>query len=143
MKIGVSACLLGINCRYDGKNSYNEKVKKFLEDKDFFVFCPEQLGGLSTPRMPSEIIDYSKEIVKNKNGEDVSENFKKGAEESIKIIEMLKPDTLILKEKSPSCGVKKIYDGTFSGTLKEGNGILSKYLREKKLKIKIISDEDF
>lgn len=120
MKVAVSACLIGKNTKYNGKNNYNEAVMKYLKDKEYIAICPEVIGGLSTPRIPSERFE---DKVINKNNEDVTNNFINGAnielnkilDENIKII--------IVKEKSPSCGYKKIYDGTFTNTLKDGNGV--------------------
>ncbi len=123
----VSACLVGINCKYDGKNNFNEKIAKLVESGKAIPVCPEQLGGLSTPRIPAEIIGNK---IFSKNGDDVSRQFQKGAEETLKIAKLVKCKKAILKENSPSCGVSKIYDGTFSGSLKSGSGIATKLLRE-------------
>lgn len=139
----VSACLLGINCKYNGDNNNNEEIKKYLEGKKFILVCPEQLGGLSTPRIPSEIINENldKRKVISKDGKDVTENFLKGATETLKIAKMYNCTEAILKESSPSCGSKKIYDGSFSGIKIDGIGITSEML--KKSGIKILSEKDF
>ena len=108
--IVVSACLLGVNCKYNGKNNDNEKVKEFLKDKEFIIVCPEQLGGLTTPRQPSEI-NYKdgKEVLKGNSKvlsceeKDVTENFLKGAEESLKIAKIYNCKKALLKESRPSC----------------------------------------
>ena len=128
----VSACLLGINCRYDGGNNLNEKVLKlFLEGKAIPV-CPEQLGGLSTPRVPAEIIG---DKVLDKNGKDVTANFEKGALETMRIARLLKCEVAILKENSPSCGVHYVYDGTFSNKKIEGMGKTCELLIKNGIKV--------
>jgi len=137
-KIIVSACLAGINCRYDGKNNYNEKIKKIIDAGYEIVFvCPEQLGGLATPRPPAEI---KKDKVFTKGGRDVTYQFQKGANETLKIAELLDIKVAILKGKSPSCGSSMVYDGTFSNKIVEGEGVTSKLL--KKNGIKVINEYD-
>lgn len=133
----VSACLLGINCKYDGDNNYHESVKDYLKDKQFVVICPEQLGGLQTPRIPSEI---TKDKVINKEGIDVTKKFIKGANESLKIAKLYGCKEAILKEGSPSCGSNKIYDGTFTGIKIDGIGITASLLKQEG--IKIISENE-
>ena len=120
MKVAVSACLVGKNTKYNGGNNYNEAVMKYLLDKEYITICPEVTGGLLTPRVPSERVN---EKVINKVGEDVTTNFVNGA--NIELEKLLKEEVkvIIVKEKSPSCGYKQIYDGTFTNTLKEGNGV--------------------
>lgn len=138
----VSACLLGINCKYDGDNNKHERVVEYLKDKQFILVCPEQLGGLSTPRVPCEIVDevcnedsINSYVVKNKNGVDVSENFLKGAYETLKIARLYGCNEAILKEGSPSCGSNKIYDGTFKGNKIDGTGVTASILRKEGIKI--------
>jgi len=144
--IMVSACLIGLPTRYDGKSKPDRKVLNFLKSEDAVVipFCPEQLGGLPTPRVPSEIQGKKgwREGVKvlNEKGEDVTENFRRGAEISLKIAQFSKPDLIIMKERSPSCGVNCVYDGTFSKAVVSGMGATAYYL--KKDGYKIISEED-
>ena len=116
----VSRCLIGENCKYNGGNNLNLKVMEFLKDKDYISICPETDGGLSIPRAASEIVCGK---VINKNGEDVTKEFKKGAEIALELAKKYSPELIILKSKSPSCGKNKIYDGTFSGKLVNGNGI--------------------
>ncbi|MEG2245929.1 MAG: DUF523 domain-containing protein [Peptostreptococcaceae bacterium] len=142
----VSACLLGINCKYDGDNNKHEKVIQYLKNKQFILVCPEQLGGLPTPRVPSEIDNkvsnensFNSYIVKDKNGLNVSENFSKGAYETLKIAKLYGCKEAILKEGSPSCGSNKIYDGSFNGNKIDGMGITARTL--KKEGIKIISEK--
>lgn len=136
-KIIVSACLLGLNCKYNGGNNEKEKVLKYLEDKEIIPVCPEIFGGLSTPREPSEIKNNK---VVNILGEEVTENFHRGAEETLKLAKKFGIKKALLKAKSPSCGKGKIYDGTFTSTLVEGNGITTELLIENN--IEIISDND-
>lgn len=121
----VSACLAGINCKYNGGNNYNEKIFNLVKQGKAIPVCPEQLGGLSTPRAPSEvkIINAKKYVINNKNI-DVTENFERGAKEVLKLAKKLSIKKAILKSKSPSCGLGRIYSGDFSNTLVEGNGIL-------------------
>ena len=121
MKILVSACLLGIDCKYNAKNNKNEQVLKLLKDHDLVPVCPEIMGGLPTPRIPSEI-----------NGNKV---ITRGAEEALKIAKLYNCQTAILKEKSPSCGCGKVYDGTFTGTLVDGDGITARLLKEHGIRI--------
>ena len=116
----VSACLVGKNTKYNGKNNYNEAVMKYLLDKEYVTICPEVIGGLPTPRVPSERKDNK---VINKIGEDVTINFFDGAQKEIEKLLKENINIIIVKEKSPSCGYKQIYDGTFTNTLTEGNGV--------------------
>jgi len=142
----ISACLCGVNCRYNSLNSYNEVCEKLLKENKAIAVCPEELGGLSTPRMPCEIQGTAEKIIDGKskvidiNGEDVSEMFLKGAEEVLKLAEIFKVKKAILKEGSPSCGVKYVYDGTFSGVKIHGRGITAQVLSDAS--IEIFSEED-
>lgn len=132
-----SACLLGIKCRYDGKSKPNEKVLELAKKEVLIPVCPEQLGGLSTPRIPSEQKDIR---VISEKGKDVTENFDLGARQALKIAKIFGCREAILKQKSPSCGCGRIYDGTFSGKVIEGDGVTTKLL--KKNGIKVITEED-
>lgn len=132
MKILVSACLLGDNCKYNGGNNYSCDVVDYVKDKECVKVCPECMGGLSTPRVPSEIVGNK---VINKNGLDVTYEYQKGAKETLKIALDEKVDLAILKSNSPSCGCGKIYDGTFSKRLVDGDGITTKLLKEHDIKI--------
>ena len=138
----VSACLLGINCKYDGDNNNHEGVKNYLRDKQFILVCPEQLGGLSTPRIPCEIgngtgneVLNNKCKVKNKQGMDMTEKFLKGAYETLKIAKLYGCKKAILKEGSPSCGSNKIYDGTFQGNKINGLGVTASILKNEGIDI--------
>ncbi len=131
-KILVSACLLGINCKYSGGNNYSEEVMEFLKNYEIIPICPEQLGGLKTPRPASEIIG---DKVINIEGDDVTDEYQKGAEATLKIAQLLGAKKALLKAKSPSCGNGKIYDGTFSSVLTDGNGITTKLLKENNIEV--------
>ena len=134
----VSACLLGINCKYNGKNNYNEKLVEYLKDKSIIPICPEIYGGLPTPRIPSEI---KGDKVINKEGKDVTENFLRGAKETLELAKKFNAKKAILKAKSPSCGYGLIYDGSFSDKLIEGSGITAKILEQNG--IEILTENDF
>lgn len=128
----VSACLAGINCRYDGQNKKNEQIIKLISQGKAVPICPEQLGGLSTPRSPAEIQDNK---VINKDGQDVTNNYLKGAEEAVKLAKEINCQEAIFKNNSPMCGSTKIYDGSFTGRLIDGEGILVQMLRKEGIKI--------
>ena len=128
----VSACLVGENCKYNGDNNKNEKVLEFLKDKEYIKICPEVMGGLPTPRPPSEI---KGDKVFNIKGENVTKNFILGGKYALEIAKNKKPELIILKAKSPSCGLGQVYDGSFSATLKEGNGIACQMLIDNGFKI--------
>lgn len=125
MKILVSACLLGEKCKYNGESNKNDDVIRLSEKHALIPVCPEKLAGLSIPREPCEIIDKN---VFNKIGEDVTEEFYDGAEKTLYVAEESGCQVAVMKERSPSCGFGKIYDGTFSGRLIDGNGITSDLL---------------
>ena len=134
----VSACLLGYNTKYNGGNNYNPLIEKIREKYDIIPICPEQLGGLKTPRVPSEIKGdevYSKE---NKN---VTSNFLEGSRKVANIALYNRIKKAILQENSPSCGVHNVYDGNFDNKLIEGNGITTKKL--KSLGIECCTIEEF
>ncbi len=136
-KILISACLVGDKCRYDGKSNLNPKIGALLEKYELIPFCPECEGGLSTPRTPSERVG---EKVIMKDGHDVSFQFERGAELAFNICLAMKIKTAILKENSPSCGVHKIHDGSFSNKLIDGMGVTAEYLKRKG--INVISEEE-
>lgn len=131
MKILVSACLLGEACKYNGKSNKNEDLIKFLENHQVFPVCPEVMGGLPTPRLPSEIKDGK---VINIKGESVHQEFTMGAELALEIAKAKQVDLAILQPRSPSCGVKQVYDGSFSGQLVGGSGIFASMLRKEGIK---------
>ena len=136
-KILISACLVGDKVKYDGHSNYNEKVKLLLEKYELVPFCPEVEGGLTTPRKPSERV---KDRVKMEGGRDVTKNFQNGAELALNICLYLGIKIAILKENSPSCGVNKIYDGSFSHKLIDGQGVTAELLKRKG--IKVISENE-
>ena len=125
MKIMISACLLGENCKYDGGSNRNDRICGLLDGHEVIPVCPEVMGGLPVPRIPSEIRDG---VVINKDGKNVDREFREGAQQTLVIALKKQPDLVILKARSPSCGVKQHYDGTFSGTLTEGPGITAELL---------------
>lgn len=134
----VSACLCGEKCRYDGKELISEQIKELVDKGEAIMICPEVLGGMSIPRLPCEIKD---DRVLNISKEDKTDSFIDGA---IKVLNLAKKygiKNAILKEKSPSCGSKYIYDGNFNHNLIMGEGLTTKLLRENG--IKVISDEEF
>ena len=124
----VSACLLGINCRYDGGNCNNQKIIDLSKSEILIPVCPEQLSGLATPRSPNEI--QKGNYLMNKEGKNTTEFFKKGAKETLKIAKILKINEFIGKSKSPSCSCFNVYDGTFKGNLKPGLGITARLLKK-------------
>ena len=132
MKILVSACLLGKNCKYNGGNNLNQSVLDFIEGHEVIGVCPEQLGGLSTPRLPAEMVEG---IVTNKEGISVDAEFRKGAQTALAAALEKKVDLAILQSRSPSCGVKEIYDGTFSGTKIPGQGVFAKMLMDEGVRV--------
>ena len=132
----VSACLLGLKTRYDGKELTHKKVLALQDEYLLIPVCPEQLGGLSTPRNPSEIRE---EKVFDCEGKDVTSFFEKGALSVLKIAQLIKPNLIIFKERSPSCGVKEIADGTFSGRRIPGQGVSTRFLAKY---FNVISEED-
>lgn len=144
----ISACLLGIKCTWDGTDKYrNERVIQPLMNEILIPVCPEQLGGLKTPRPPQEIQGGSGEgvldgkcKVKNINGEDVTQQFIRGAEETLRIAKLLKATQFIGKSRSPSCGCGQIYDGTFSNRPIDGDGVTTALLRRNG--IKVIREEE-
>lgn len=130
----ISACLLGVNCKYSGGNNQCNDIFALLNREDICLIpvCPEQLGGLATPRAPAE---RQGNVVINCNGEDVTENFICGAVETLKIAERYHCSLAILKERSPSCGSNQVYDGTFSGSLVDGMGVTAALLKENGIQI--------
>ena len=132
----VSACLCGVNCKYNGKNNLNEELLELLKKGEALLICPEQMGGLETPRRPSEIRIINGETkVFMDDGRDVTDNYKKGAEEVLRLAKELNINKAILRKKSPSCGCGEIYDGTFTGTLTKGNGITAALLLDNGIEV--------
>ncbi len=122
MKVMVSACLLGENCKYSGGNNRSEQLFSILAGHEVIPVCPEMLGGLPVPRIPAEIVDG---IVTNRKGISVDAEFRRGAAAALYIARFMEVDLIVLQPRSPSCGLGMIYDGTFSGKLIPGNGIFA------------------
>ena len=137
MKIMVSACLLGQNCKYNGGNNFSEKVAAFIDGHEVIPVCPEVEGGLPVPRSSCEIVNG---IVTNKQGESKEKEFRSGAEKCLQKAIAEKVDLVILQSRSPSCGVKQIYDGSFSGRLVEGKGVFAELLAENGIKTMDLSE---
>lgn len=135
MKILVSACLMGENCKYNGGNNYSEKLHEFIQGHEVIMVCPEVMGGLPTPRLPSEIVG---DMVVNSGGVDVTSEFIMGAKKALEYSSDV--DMAILQSRSPSCGINEIYDGTFSGNKTKGDGIFVRMLKEKGIKVVDIKD---
>lgn len=125
MKLLVSACLLGANCKYSGDHNFCPAVAALAERHTLIPVCPEQLGGLPTPRTPAERVG---ERVMTEDGRDVTEQYRRGAEEAVKLAKLLGAEGAVLKFRSPSCGCGTIYDGTFSHTRIPGNGVAAQAL---------------
>ncbi len=128
----VSACLLGIGCRYDGKHKAHEEVLKLREKYNLIPVCPEIYGGLPTPRVPSERIGES---VMMKDGTDVTENYRRGANEALQLCRIYGIRTAVLKLRSPSCGKGEIYDGSFTGTLTKRDGVTAELLISEGIRV--------
>ena len=134
----VSGCLLGLDCKYNGGNNCLPLLEKNAKRWRLVPFCPEQLGGASTPRLPCEVAGGSGDDVLqgaakvlNKDGLDMTKVFLKGAKEALKLAKAYGVTDIILKEKSPSCGVNLIYDGSFSGKTIMGSGVTASLLRNE------------
>ena len=125
MTILVSACLLGENCKYNGGNNRNERVLRYVQGHEVIPVCPEVLGGLPCPRKP---VEWVGERVLTQDGDDCTENFRIGVQRALEVISDQHVDLAILQSRSPTCGVKQIYDGTFSGVRIDGQGALAKAL---------------
>lgn len=126
MRILISGCLLGVCCRYDGASKPHPLAMELAKAHELVPVCPEQLGGLATPRPPAE---RQGEQIIAKTGLDVTEQYRRGAEEALKLCRLLGCEAAVLKERSPSCGSGEIYDGSFTGTLVAGNGVTAELLK--------------
>ena len=138
----VSACLLGLNTKYNGENNAHSLIQKYSSLGRFIPVCPEQLGGLPTPREPVEIIGgtgqevlLGRSYARGEHGEEVTSQFIRGANEVLKIVDMLTVTAAILKERSPSCGVSYIYDGSFKHQIILGQGVTSALLKQHNIPI--------
>ena len=124
----ISACLLGVRCRYDGGSKPQPGVEALAGRYRLIPVCPEQLGGLPTPRAPSE--RQGGKVI-SREGRDVTAEYRRGAEEALGLLDFFHAEGAVLKERSPSCGKGAIYDGSFSGVLTEGDGVFAQRLRER------------
>ena len=143
----ISACLCGVNCKYNGGNNYNKVCSDLFEEGKAIIICPEQLGGLSTPRIPSELTNTALNVINGHNGKviskegnDVTKNFISGANEAVDIAKRLGIKLAILKDGSPSCGVNYIYDGTFTGEKIKGVGLTTQMLKD--IGVKVINEDN-
>lgn len=144
----VSACLCGLNCKYDGRNNEHPFFAEMLNRGDVITVCPEVLGGLPIPRKPAEIIQGTgsdvlagtAQVIAH-DGEDLTKFFVKGAQRSLELAQEHQVDLVILKSNSPSCGVGKIYDGTFTHQIREGHGVTAALLKENGLSV--VSDLEY
>lgn len=125
MKILVSSCLVGCNCKYNGGNNLNANVVGFLKDKEIIEICPEMLAEMSIPRASAEIVG---EFITEYNGNNVHKDYEKGVALALEKIKNEDIDLAILQSRSPTCGVNHIYDGSFTGKLIRGKGIFAKAL---------------
>ncbi len=145
----VSACLLGVKCNYKGAASADFLREPLLYTGGFEVIpvCPEQLGGLPTPRIPSELLSTAAEVLREggkvmaKDGRDVTLNFLAGAAETLRLAKILEVEMAVLKSRSPSCGSRCVYDGTFSGKLIDGRGVTAQALYENN--VRVIDEDEF
>lgn len=132
----VSACLLGVNCRYDRENNFNKRLFEYFKEAELLPVCPEVMGGLSIPRNPCEIVETDDGFkVNDINGEDKTDEFLEGAQKTLKIAELLNIKKAIFMERSPSCGVHQIYDGNFNNKLISGQGITTTLLEKNGIKV--------
>ena len=127
MKIIVSACLMGRDCKYNGGNNYDPKVMAFLEGREVIPVCPEVLAGLGIPRTPIEIVDG---VLRDRDGNSVDEALRHAVNQILNQVRGQEIQCAILKSRSPTCGVRQVYDGTFSGKLVEGSGVLARALMD-------------
>lgn len=137
MKVVVSACLTGHNCKYNGGNNRNPAVLEFLKGKEVIEICPEMLSGLGTPRKSVELVDG---VVRSADGENFDEDFHHGVEEAMALIKNEPVELAVLQSRSPSCGVKQVYDGTFSKKLIPGQGLFARALSQAG--IPLVDSED-
>ena len=131
-KILVSACLLGIHCRYKGDGKRNEKILELSKEHTLIPVCPEQLGGLATPRDPAE--QQGGKVI-SKTGRDVTAQYESGAQAALIIAGINDVKLAILKSRSPSCGSEMVYDGSFSGKLIPGDGVCAALLKQNGIKV--------
>ena len=126
MKVLVSACLLGENCKYNGGNNYNPAVAEFVKDKEVLPICPEMMAGMGCPRTPIEIVDG---VLMDRNGNNVDAAMRQAVAQAMEMIRKEDIQCAVLQSRSPTCGVNQVYDGSFSGKLIEGSGVLAQALK--------------
>lgn len=126
MKVLVSACLLGENCKYNGGNNYNPAVAEFVKDKEVLPICPEMMAGMGCPRTPIEIVDG---VLMDRNGNNVDAAMRQAVAQTMEMIQKEDIQCAVLQSRSPTCGVNQIYDGSFSGKLIDGSGVLAQALK--------------
>lgn len=131
-KILVSACLLGVNCKYNGGNNSSDKVDEFLKEYEIIPICPEIMGGLPTPRVAAE---QKGDKVITQDGKDVTKQYRKGADECLFLAKKYDVKKALLKLRSPSCGYGQVYDGSFSHTLINKNGVTAELLLKNGIEI--------
>ena len=127
MKVVVSACLLGENCKYNGGNNYNGAVAEFVRDKEILPICPEMLAGMGCPRTPIEIVDG---VLMDRDGKNEDAAMREAVATAMKQISSEEIQCAILQSRSPTCGVNQVYDGSFTGKLIPGAGIFTQALKE-------------
>lgn len=137
MKVLVSACLLGRNCKYNGGNNYNEKVIAFTKGHDVVEYCPEVMAGMGIPRTPMEIVGG---ILMDRDGNNLDEAMGQAVDRAVEELRRMGIDCAVLQSRSPTCGVNQVYDGSFSGRLIPGQGIFARALMDAG--IRVIDAED-
>ena len=131
-KVLVSACLLGQCCKYNGGHNYAPKVEAFLKDKIPVLICPEVMAGLGVPRTPIEIVDG---VVMDRQGNNVDPQIRSAVAQVLELVRKEQITCAVLKSRSPTCGARQVYDGTFSGTLIDGAGVLAQALMNAGLQV--------
>lgn len=132
MKILVSACLLGENCKYSGDNNYNAAVAVFVKDKDVLPICPEMMAGMGCPRTPIEIVNG---VLMDRNGNNVDAVMREAIEKAMEMIRKEDIQCAVLQSRSPTCGVNQVYDGSFSGKLINGSGLFAQALKDAEYQV--------
>ena len=127
MKVLVSACLLGENCKYNGGNNYNTAVAEFVKGKEVLTICPEIMAGMGCPRTPIEIVDG---VLMDRDGNNVDVAMREAVEKAMEMIRKEEIQCAVLQSRSPTCGVNQIYDGSFSGKLIKGSGVFVQALKD-------------
>lgn len=138
MRYAISACLMGENCKYNGGNNFHQNLYDYMQGNDYLCICPEMLGGLPSPRVSCEILNG---CVKGEDGQDYTKAFHLGAMHALNLIQAYEVDLVITQSRSPSCGKGKIYDGTFTKKLQNGDGIFVNLMKNEKITVK--SYEEF